>query len=57
VGSGDCFMAGLIYGLRNQWGPEDIAEFAVSAAVGKMTVRGDATTQTIAAIKNNISAS
>ena len=56
VGSGDCFMAGLIYGLYNQSEPADMIEFAVSAAVGKMQEKGDCTNQTIQSVKNNISA-
>lgn len=47
VGSGDCFMAGLIYGLYNQHPPQHIIDFAAAAAVGKMNEVGDATNQTI----------
>ena len=54
VGSGDCFMAGLIYGICNQDKLQDIIDFASSSAVGKMQERGDATNQTIQSIKNNI---
>lgn len=54
VGSGDCFMAGLIYGILNQHQPQTIIDFASSAAVGKMKEKGDATNQTIASVKNNI---
>jgi 2-dehydro-3-deoxygluconokinase len=52
VGSGDCFMAGLIYGFYNGLPPQAIAEFATAAAFGKLFITGDATTQTVAEIKN-----
>jgi 2-dehydro-3-deoxygluconokinase len=45
VGSGDCFMGGLIYGLYNQHPPQDIIDFAAAAAVGKMREKGDSTDQ------------
>lgn len=51
VGSGDCFMGGLIYGLYNQHSPQDIIDFAAAAAVGKMKEKGDATRQSIESIK------
>lgn len=47
VGSGDCFMAGLIYGLYHQHPPQDIVNFATSAAFGKMQETGDFTDQNI----------
>lgn len=47
AGSGDCFMAGLIYGLYNQHPPRDIIDYAASAAVGKLQEKGDASRQTI----------
>jgi 2-dehydro-3-deoxygluconokinase len=47
VGSGDCFMAGLIYGLSQQHSPQTIIDFAAAAAVGKLHEAGDATQQTI----------
>jgi len=43
VGSGDCFMAGLIYGLYKRNGAQDIIDFATAAAVGKLYEVGDAT--------------
>ncbi len=33
VGSGDTFMAGLIFGLENGWATQDIIEFCAKAAV------------------------
>ncbi len=45
VGSGDCFMAGLIYGLYNSLPMQKIIDFAAAAAVGKLQEAGDATSQ------------
>ena len=45
AGSGDCFMAGLIYGLRNGHQPQTIIDFAAAAAFGKLHEKGDATQQ------------
>jgi len=50
VGSGDCFMAGLIYGLQNNHTPADVIEYAAAAAFGKLHEKGDITSHTI----NNI---
>ena len=50
VGSGDCFMAGLIYGLYNQHTPQEIVDFAAAAAFGKLQEIGDATAQSVAEI-------
>ncbi len=44
-GSGDCFMAGLIYGLYNQHAPQEILNYATAAAFGKLQEFGDATGQ------------
>jgi len=46
VGSGDCFMAGLIFGLTNNWSLQEIADFATTAAFLKLFVEGDATNET-----------
>jgi 2-dehydro-3-deoxygluconokinase len=54
VGSGDCFMAGLIYGFSNSLPKQDILEFATAAAFAKLFVRGDATDKTAEDIKNLI---
>ena len=54
VGSGDCFMAGLIYGFYNNCEPSEILEFATAAAFEKLFIKGDATSQTVAEIKKAI---
>ena len=53
-GSGDCFMAGLIYGSINKFNAQDTVDFAAAAAVGKLQQKGDATTSTIAEVTQNI---
>jgi 2-dehydro-3-deoxygluconokinase len=52
VGSGDTFMAGLIYGNYHRHAPGDVIEFAAAAAFSKLSVKGDATTKTVDEIKN-----
>ncbi len=54
VGSGDCFMGGLIYGMYHNHQPQQIINFAASAAVGKMAEKGDATGQTIEIILQRV---
>jgi 2-dehydro-3-deoxygluconokinase len=54
VGSGDCFMAGLIYGNLLAEGSKETLEFATAAAVDKMHVKGDATTSDIETIKKRM---
>ncbi|RYG48694.1 MAG: sugar kinase [Chitinophagaceae bacterium] len=54
VGSGDCFMAGLIYGFSNGLNEQQTLEFATAAAVDKMYVLGDATTSAPEKIKERI---
>lgn len=54
VGSGDCFMAGLIYGLYNQHALQQATNFAAAAAVGKLYEKGDATQQTVEEINKRI---
>ena len=49
VGSGDCFMGGLIFGLCQGWTPGNVIEFCGPAAFGKSRQElGDSTGQTVA---------
>jgi len=43
VGSGDCFMAGLIYGYYQNKEPGEILEFATAAAFKKLFIEADVT--------------
>lgn len=53
VGSGDCFMAGLIYGaLQAHFNSEQLINFAASAAFGKLQEVGDYTKQSIQLIQS-----
>jgi 2-dehydro-3-deoxygluconokinase len=45
VGSGDCFMAGLIHGLYKNQPVQDTLEFATAAAYQKLFIPSDATNQ------------
>ncbi|MGN6639292.1 MAG: PfkB family carbohydrate kinase [Mucilaginibacter sp.] len=54
VGSGDCFMAGLIYGFYNQLPVAETLEFATAAAFEKLFVKSDATNKTVDDIKKAI---
>jgi len=54
VGSGDCFMAGLIYGFYNNLDPQETLEFGTAAAFEKLFVNGDATNKTVKEIKRTI---
>ena len=54
VGTGDCFMAGLINGIGHQHTPEEIINFAAAAAVGKLYELGDATEQSLEQIKKRM---
>ncbi|WP_210485884.1 sugar kinase [Rufibacter aurantiacus] len=56
VGSGDCFMAGLIYGFYHQRAPQETLEFATAAAFKKLFIESDATTSTVAEIEETIQA-
>jgi len=51
VGSGDCFMAALVYGVLHQLPANDIINRAAVAAIGKMNEKGDATQQRISDIE------
>jgi 2-dehydro-3-deoxygluconokinase len=46
IGSGDCFMAGLIHGIYKAHLPQHTINYAAAAAVGKLQEIGDATQQT-----------
>ena len=51
-GSGDCFMAGLIYGLlTNPNQPQDLLNYATAAAFGKLQEQGDATDQDVLSVE------
>ncbi|HTE27862.1 PfkB family carbohydrate kinase [Flavitalea sp.] len=51
VGSGDCFMAGLIYGKYNNNGSQETLDFATAAAYEKLFIMGDATDKSVAQVK------
>jgi 2-dehydro-3-deoxygluconokinase len=50
-GSGDCFMAGLIYGMYNKNNPQETLEYATAAAFGKLQEMGDSTDQDVISVK------
>ncbi len=54
VGSGDCFMGGLIYGMSNGHTPRQTIDFATAAAFNKLFIKGDTTNQTVNEIKATI---
>lgn len=54
VGSGDCFMAGLIYGFYHNQAPAETLAFATAAAVNKLFILSDATTSTVADIEKTL---
>lgn len=53
VGSGDAFMAALIYGNYYQHAPQQVIDFAAAAAFNKLFIRGDATTASVEEIKKS----
>jgi len=53
VGSGDCFMAGIIYGIYNELSPQDTLEFAAAAAFQKLFIESDATNKNVNQILND----
>lgn len=55
AGSGDCFMAGLLYGLYKNHTSQQVVNYAAAAAVGKLQEKGDATNQTVEMIILNCS--
>jgi 2-dehydro-3-deoxygluconokinase len=54
VGSGDCFMAGLIYGLYHQHPSQRVIDVAARAAFGKLMEKGDATSQDMETITSQL---
>ena len=54
VGSGDCFMAGIIYGFCNGLQPAETLEFATAAAFEQLFVKSDATDKTVEEIKSKL---
>jgi 2-dehydro-3-deoxygluconokinase len=51
VGSGDTFMAGLIYGNHSGLPAQEIINFAAGAAFNKLFIKGDATTASVEEIQ------
>ena len=51
-GSGDCFMAGLIYGIYNKHSLQDVVDYATAAAFGKLQEQGDSTWQDQLTVRN-----
>ncbi|HUC79380.1 MAG TPA: sugar kinase [Flavisolibacter sp.] len=54
VGSGDTFMAGLIYGNYHNQQPQEIIDFAAAAAFNKLFIKGDASTASVEDIRKVI---
>lgn len=54
VGSGDCFMGGLIYGQYSGKGYQETLEFATAAAFQKLFISNDATNQRVEEIEKFI---
>lgn len=54
VGSGDTFMAGLIYGTLHEQQPQAIVDFAAAAAFDKLFIKGDATTATVDDVQKRV---
>ncbi|MFN4810350.1 MAG: PfkB family carbohydrate kinase [Bacteroidota bacterium] len=52
VGSGDCFMAGLIYGIINNHSLSTIITYAAAAAFGKLQEKGDTTNNDVSTIQH-----
>jgi 2-dehydro-3-deoxygluconokinase len=54
VGSGDCFMAGLIYGMIKQLSFQKTIDLAASAAFKKLFIKSDSINKTLEEIKSFI---
>ncbi|SDM73757.1 sugar kinase [Pedobacter antarcticus] len=54
VGSGDCFMAGLIYSINQQKPAQESLDFATAAAFNKLFIASDATSTRAADIYDSI---
>jgi 2-dehydro-3-deoxygluconokinase len=54
VGSGDCFMAGLIYGIFNHLPYQQVINFATGAAFQKLFIAGDTTDKTAEEVRSFI---
>lgn len=54
VGSGDSFMAGLIYGTLQEMKEQELINFAAASAVSKLNIKGDANTTPVDEIKKLI---
>ena len=54
VGSGDCFMAGLIYGFYQSNDPLTTLNFATAAAFNKLFIPSDCTTATVADVQKTL---
>ncbi|MGO1244234.1 MAG: PfkB family carbohydrate kinase [Sphingobacterium sp.] len=54
VGSGDCFMAGLIYGFHQGMQANYTLEFATAAAYDKLFIASDATSSSVSEIEKRI---
>ncbi|MFL5787182.1 MAG: PfkB family carbohydrate kinase [Flavisolibacter sp.] len=52
VGSGDTFMAGLIYGNLKSYSSQETLDFATAAAFNKLFIKGDCTNASVEEIKN-----
>ncbi|WP_158797497.1 sugar kinase [Pedobacter sp. L105] len=55
VGSGDCFMAGLIYGFYKELPAQEIVDFATSAAFAKLFTESDFNTTKLEEIQSIVS--
>jgi 2-dehydro-3-deoxygluconokinase len=56
IGSGDCFMAGLLHGWAHAENPDKVVKLAAVAAVGKLREKGDFTKQSIESIYKKMQA-